>query len=109
MSHEGELIRAGFVRTTSDPPALRAPGNAAPQALAQQDGQQLVQWLTVQAEDMAGTLQHGVRTLISRTCNPDTRPPGQADEFARLRETAASTKAKQSRYETNVADSNVCD
>ena len=64
MSHEGELIPAGHVGTTLDPLAVRAPGNAAPQAPAHMNGQQLVQWLTVQAGDMTGTLHHGVRALI---------------------------------------------
>ena len=59
MSHEGELNPAGHVRTTPDPPAVRAPGNAAPQTAAQIDGLQLVQWLTVQEGDMAGTIHHG--------------------------------------------------
>ena len=31
MSHEEELIPAGHTRTTPNPPAVRAPGNAAPQ------------------------------------------------------------------------------
>ena len=41
-------------------------------------GQQLVQWLTVQVGDMAGTLQHRVRTLISPTSTPDVIPQGPA-------------------------------
>ena len=48
------------------------------------DGQQLGQWLAVQAGDMAGALQHGVRALISRTRSPEVT--GQADELARVRE-----------------------
>ena len=50
------------------------------------DGQQLVRRLTAQAGDMAGTLQHGVRTLIPCASSPDVISQGQADEFARLRE-----------------------
>ena len=50
------------------------------------DGLQLVQWVTVQTGDMAGTLQHEVRALISRASSPEAIPHGQADELARLRE-----------------------
>ena len=64
---------------------MRAPGNAAPQAPAHVDGQQLVHWFTVQG-DMAGILQRGVRALTSRARNPDVIPQGPADELARLRE-----------------------
>ena len=54
MSHEGKLILAGYVKKMPDPPAVRALGNAAPQDPAQMDGQQIIQWFTAQAGDMAG-------------------------------------------------------
>ena len=50
MSHEKDVITAGHVATTPDPPAVRALGNATPQLFAQMDGRQSVQWLTAKRE-----------------------------------------------------------
>ena len=36
------------------------------------DGHQVAEWLTVQAGDVTGTLQQGVRALLTRT---NTLPP----------------------------------
>ena len=77
----------GHLRTTPDPPTMRAPGNAVPQAPAQMVSQQLVQWLTVQAGDMAGTLQHGVRTVFSPTSSPDVITPGQRRSNLEMKQT----------------------
>ena len=66
MNHHRDVVAFGHVVMTPDPPAV-SPANAttSPEpTLAQMDGQQLVQWLTVQAGDLAGALQHGVRVIM---------------------------------------------
>ena len=78
------MVPAGQAITTPDPPAVRAPGNAAPQIFANMDGHQFLQWLTVPAVDMTGTLQHGVRTLTTRTSSLEMVFLAHADELVRL-------------------------
>ena len=54
------------------------------------DGSQVVQWLSVQAGNMAGDLQHNVRALMVRASSPMPVPDGH-DEVSSLR--------KQLRYQ----------
>ena len=61
-----------------------ANARAMPSLAQGMDGHQLVQWLTVQAGDMTGALQQGVRTLLTRTNAPPPELRGHADELARL-------------------------
>ena len=87
MSHQEDLAPARYVRTTPDLPAVpKANASALPESIsATMDGQLAVEWLTVQAGDMAGPFQHGVRALMSRAKPPLPELRGQADELARLR------------------------
>ena len=48
------------------------------------DGSQLVQWLSVQAGNVAGDLQHNVRALMVRASSPMPIPDGH-DEVSNLR------------------------
>ena len=59
-------------------------GAAYPAAPAFDDGSQLVQWLPVQAENMAGDLQHNVRALMVRASFPMPVLDGR-DEVPSLR------------------------
>ena len=68
-----------------DPPSIPV---GVPPARASQDhrgNQQLVQWLSVQADHMAGTLQQNVRALMVRASSPVPPSERQQDEVARLR------------------------
>ena len=68
-----------------DPPSVPV---GVPPARASQDNrgnQQLVQWLSVQADHMAGTLQQNVRALMVRASSPVPPSERQQDEVARLR------------------------
>ena len=47
--------------------------------------QQLVQWLSVQADHMAGSLQQNVRALMVRASSPKPSSDRHQDEVARLR------------------------
>ena len=60
-----------------DPPSIPV-GVRPPQAsLEDRSGQQLVQWLSVQADHMAGSLQQNARALMVRASSPiRQRPPG---------------------------------
>ena len=49
------------------------------------DGSQLVQWLSIQAGNMAGDLQHNVRALMVRTSSPMPVSDG-CDEVSSLRQ-----------------------
>ena len=65
MSHSRDLAPAGNV----DPPSVPM-ANA--QAVSGMDGHELVQWLTIQAGDVPGTLQQGTRALLTQA---NARPP----------------------------------
>ena len=65
---------------------LRVPGHAVPQLPAQMEWSAPSTELTVQAGDMAGTLQHAVRALTARASSTEELPRGQADELPRLRD-----------------------
>ena len=68
-----------------DPPSIPV---GVQQARASQDhrgNQQLVQWLSVQAAHMAGSLQQNVRALMVRATSPMPSDGRHEDEVARLR------------------------
>ena len=68
-----------------DPPSIPV---GVQQARASQDhrgNQQLVQWLSVQADHMAGSLQQNVRALMVRATSPMPSDGRHEDEVARLR------------------------
>ena len=68
-----------------DPPSIPV-GVHPPQApLEDRSGQQLVQWLSVQADHMAGSLQQNVRALMVRASSPMPSSERRKDEVARLR------------------------
>ena len=68
-----------------DPPSIPV-GVQQPRASQDYRGnQQLVQWLSVQADHMAGSLQQNVRTLMVRVSSPMPSDSRHQDEVARLR------------------------
>ena len=68
-----------------DPPSIPV-GLQQPRAPPDNRGnQQLVQWLSVQADHMAGSLQQNVRALMVRASSPMPSSDRQQDEVARLR------------------------
>ena len=67
VSRSRDLVLGRNVKTTPDPPSVpMANAQATPGEAQGMDGHQLVQWLTVQAGDVTGTLQQGVRALLTR-------------------------------------------
>ena len=67
-----------------DPPSIPV---GVQQSRASQDNrgnQQLVQWLSVQADHMAGSLQQNVRALMVRVSSPMPSDSRHQDEVARL-------------------------
>ena len=66
-----------------DPPSR--PGTQYQPPQVSMDGSQLVQWLSVQAGNMAGDLQHNVRALMVRTTSPMPVLDGR-DEVSSLRQ-----------------------
>ena len=68
-----------------DPPSIPV-GVQQPRApLEDRGSQQLVQWLSVQADHMAGSLQQNVRALMVRASSPMPSSDRHQDEVARLR------------------------
>ena len=68
-----------------DPPSIPV-GVQQPRASQDQRGnQQLVQWLSVQPDHMAGSLQQNARALMVRASSPMPSSDRQQDEVARLR------------------------
>ena len=68
-----------------DPPSIPV-GVQQPRApLQDRASQQLVQWLSVQADHMAGSLQQNVRALMVRSSSPMPSSDRRQDEVARLR------------------------
>ena len=65
-----------------DPPSRPGAQRQPPQV--SMDGSQLVQWLSVQAGNMAGDLQHNVRAFIVRVSFPMSVSDGR-DEVSSLR------------------------
>ena len=65
-----------------DPPSRPGVQHQPPQV--SMDGSQLVQWLSVQAGNMAGDLQHNVRVLMVRANSPMPVSDGR-DEVSSLR------------------------
>ena len=69
----------------ADPPSIPV-GVQQPRApLENRGNQQLVQWLSVQADHMAGSLQQNVRALMVRASSPMPSLDRHQDEVARLR------------------------
>ena len=66
----------------ADPPSRPGVQHQPPQV--SMDGSQLVQWLSVQADNMAGDLQHNVRALMVRASSPMLVSDGR-DEVSSLR------------------------
>ena len=86
MSHLRDLVRAGNVEITPDPPSMpMANAQATLGTVNGMDGHQLVQWFTVQAGDMTGALQQGVRALLTKANTPPPELQSHADELARLK------------------------
>ena len=71
MSRRQQIHHPDLWRKPVSPPSLT-------------DGTQLVQWLSVQAGNMAGDLQHNVRVLMLRASSPMPVSDG-CDEVASLR------------------------
>ena len=68
-----------------DPPSIPV-GVQQPRASQDNRGnQQLVQWLSVQADHMAGSLQQNARALMVRVSSPMPSDSRHQDEVARLR------------------------
>ena len=68
-----------------DPPSIPVGVQQARAPLEDRGGQQLVQWLSVQADHMAGSLQQNVRALMVRASSPMPSSDRHQDEVARLR------------------------
>ena len=66
-----------------DPPSRPGAQHQPPQV--SMDGSQLVQWLSIQAGNMAGDLQHNVRALMVRVSSPMPVSDGR-DEVSSLRQ-----------------------
>ena len=78
MSLPRDIVPAGHVANAADPPSRPV---AQPHQLSQDnmDGGQLVQWLSAQAGNMAGDLQHNARALMLRASSPMPVSDGHDD------------------------------
>ena len=83
MSLPRDIVPAGHVANATDPPSKPV---AQPHQPSQDnmEGGQFVQWLSAQAGNMAGDLQHNVRVLMLRVSSPMPVSDGH-DEVASLR------------------------
>ena len=68
-----------------DPPSTPVGVQTSRAPLEDRGGQQLVQWLSVQADHMAGSLQQNVHALMVRASLPMPSSDRRQDEVARLR------------------------
>ena len=68
-----------------DPPSIPVGAQQSRAPLEDRGSQQLVQWLSVQADHMAGSLQQNVRALMIRASSPMPSLDRHQDEVARLR------------------------
>ena len=78
-----------------DPPSIPV---GVQQARASQDhrgNQQLVQWLSVQADHMAGSLQQNVRALMVRATSPMPSDGRHEDEVATTSSTSSTRQESQ--------------
>ena len=66
-----------------DPPSIPVGVQTSRAPLEDRGGQQLVQWLSVQADHMAGSLQQNVRALMVRASSPMPSSDRHQDEVAR--------------------------
>ena len=71
-------------RNVADEDPLSRPGAQHKPPQASMDGSQLVQWLSIQAGNMAGNLQHTVRALMVRASSPMPVSDGR-DEVSTLK------------------------
>ena len=94
MSLPRDIVPAGHVENAADPPS-RPVAQACQPPQPNLDGNQLVQWLSVQAGNMAGDLQHSVRALMLRASSPMPIPDGH-DEVASKPTKAAAASATSS-------------
>ena len=83
MTHLRDIVPAG-VEDAADPPSNPV-AQACQSPQGRMDADQLTQWLSVQAGNMAGDLQHNVRALMVRASSPMPVADGH-DEVARLRQ-----------------------
>ena len=85
MSLPRDIVPADRARNTADQdPPSRPVAQPVQPPQNQMDGSQLVQWLSVQAGNMAGDLQHNVRALMVRASSPMPVMDGH-DEVSSLR------------------------
>ena len=69
MSHLRDIAPAGHVEHAADPPSRPVEQTCQPTP-QRMDGNQLVQWLSAKAGNMAGDLQHNVRALMVKASSP---------------------------------------
>ena len=97
MSVSQDMVPAGNVETTPDPPSV-------PMANAQNHTwfgtghgwSSTCSMLTEQAGDMTGTLQQGVRARLTRANTPPPELRGHADELAQLKSAVAISEGTES-------------
>ena len=83
MSLPRDIFPAGHVENVADPPSRPVVQTCQPPQ-PNMEGNQLVQWLSAQASNMPGDLQHNVRALMLRASSPTPVSDGH-DEVASLR------------------------
>ena len=74
----------GHVTNAADPPSRPVAQQHQP-SQDRMDGSQLVQWLSAQASNMAGALQHNVKALMLRVSSPMPVSDGRDDLVPNLR------------------------
>ena len=87
MSLPRDIVPAGHVENAADPPS-RPVAQACQPPQPHMDGTQRVQWLSVQAGNVAGDLQHNARVLMLRASSPMPISDGH-DEVASLRKSGS--------------------
>ena len=70
MSLPRDIVPAGHVSNAADPPSRHVVQPLQQQPQPPMDGNQLVQWFSAQAGNMAGDLQRNVRALMVRVSFP---------------------------------------
>ena len=75
-----DIVPVDPARNVADPdPPSRPVAQPLQPSQPPMDGSQLVQWLSVQAGNMAGDLQHNVRALMIRASSPMPVSDGHAE------------------------------
>ena len=86
VSHSRDLVLAGNVETTPETPSVTlANAQATPAETHGMDGDQLIQWLTVQVGDVTCMLQQGVRAPLSQASASLLELRDHVDDLARLK------------------------